>query len=249
MKYLGVTATFDVEDTVIRPAMLIITDESTVGISRQSRLTRSRQTKEQSDVSIFTLIRGRMESEHVMPDRHKIEHDSEDALLHLTGIFCTKDHHLLRLEVDGDTGAWGHTGGIPISRERTGVVNCEIGTSISLHLLFCGTDKHISHEETVVCPCTNNSDFDPVTSIPSSISVKDVDSGSGIEVINRTFTINLPDSFFHGFIDWSPPDILCGFRLIDNSFVWSVSQNQGSTFFWGGSHYLAGNDRSCYRMK
>jgi len=32
--YLGIASTFDVEDTMITPAVLVITDESTVGISR-----------------------------------------------------------------------------------------------------------------------------------------------------------------------------------------------------------------------
>lgn len=187
--------------------MLVITDKSTVGISRQSSLSGSRQTKEQSDVSVLPFICGRMEGENVMLYGHKIEHDREDALLHLAGVFRSKDDHLLRLEVDGDTSAGSHTGRVPVCRERTGVVDSEIGTSVSLHLLLGGTDEHVSHEETVVCTSTDNTDFNSVTRIPSSITIKDIDAGPGVEVVDGTFTIDLPNSFFHGFIYWTPPDI------------------------------------------
>jgi hypothetical protein len=44
--YLGVATTFDVEDTVFTPTMLVITDESTIWIGRQSSLASSRETKE-----------------------------------------------------------------------------------------------------------------------------------------------------------------------------------------------------------
>jgi len=39
--YLGIASTFDVEDTVVGPAMFVITDKSTVWIGRQSRLAGS----------------------------------------------------------------------------------------------------------------------------------------------------------------------------------------------------------------
>src|SRR6202035_3378746 len=42
---LGVAAAFDVEDAFVTPAMLIVTDEITFGVSRQCRLTRTRQTE------------------------------------------------------------------------------------------------------------------------------------------------------------------------------------------------------------
>src|SRR5580693_8092906 len=42
---LGVAATFDVEDAFVTPAMLIVADQIAFGVSRQCRLTRTRQTK------------------------------------------------------------------------------------------------------------------------------------------------------------------------------------------------------------
>ena len=42
---LGVAAAFDVEDAFVTPAMLIVADEIAFGVSRQCRLTRTRQTE------------------------------------------------------------------------------------------------------------------------------------------------------------------------------------------------------------
>jgi hypothetical protein len=42
LDHLGVAAAFDVEDTVIAPAMLVVADEETLGIRRQRRLPGSR---------------------------------------------------------------------------------------------------------------------------------------------------------------------------------------------------------------
>ena len=41
----GVAATFDVKDAFVTPAMLIVADEIAFGVSRQRRLTRTRQAE------------------------------------------------------------------------------------------------------------------------------------------------------------------------------------------------------------
>ena len=74
-------------------------------------------------------------------------------------------------------------------------------------MLLSGTDEHVSHEETMVGSGTDDSDFDSVARIPPGISIKDVNSRAGIEVIDCSLTIDLPDGVWHGFIYRSPPDI------------------------------------------
>lgn len=55
----GIAATFDVEDSVVSPAMLIVANEIPMDVSRQGSLTSARQAKEQSDVirSISLIIK------------------------------------------------------------------------------------------------------------------------------------------------------------------------------------------------
>jgi hypothetical protein len=73
--------------------------------------------------------------------------------------------------------------------------------------------------------CTDDTNLNSVAWIPASISVKDVNATASIEVIDGTFTIDFPDCVWHGFVDWTPPDVFCGGWLIDNSLVWMLVAN------------------------
>ena len=60
--------------------------------------------------------------------------------------------------------------------------------------LFTGrSDKHISHEESMVSSGTNNSNSDTVFLVPSCISINDVDTISCVEIIDGSFTVDSPD--------------------------------------------------------
>jgi hypothetical protein len=183
-----------------------------------------------------------MQGKNVMLDRHKIEHNSENALLHFTSIFSTEDNHLLCFKVDSDTGTGSHSGSIPVCRECTTIVNCEIRTAISLHLLFRGTDKHISHEKTMIGSSAYNTNLNPITRIPPSVPIKNVNSSASIEIINCPLTSNLPNCFGHGFIYRTPPDILGGRGFVDDTLVYTSVANRGMV-------YLEENDRFYYQRK
>ena len=127
-----------------------------------------------------------------MFDRHLIEEDSENALLHLSGILSTQNDHLLFGKVNSNRSGRSHTGGEPIGRERASIIDSVVWMEV-LELLFRGTYKHISHEKSVVGSRANDPDVDPVPLIPASKAIDDVDTVSGVQVINCPFTIDLPD--------------------------------------------------------
>lgn len=81
---LGVATTLDVEDTVVGPAVLVVTNKSSVGVGRECGLASSRETEEKGDIAILALVGGRVKSEDVVLDRHLVEENSENSLLHLT---------------------------------------------------------------------------------------------------------------------------------------------------------------------
>ena len=59
---LGVTATLDVEDTVVGPDVLVVTDEQTLRVCAQRRLTRSREAEEERDIALLLAdVRGRVQ--------------------------------------------------------------------------------------------------------------------------------------------------------------------------------------------
>lgn len=47
----------------------------------------------------------------------------------------------------------------------------------------------------MVCASTHDSDSDSVTLIPAGVTVNNVDTVSGVEVVDGTLSVNLPDLF------------------------------------------------------
>lgn len=131
-----------------------------------------------------------------MLDRHLVEEDGEDTLLHLTGVLGTKDDHLLLGEVDGNRGRRGHTSGESVGWEGTGVVDDIVGVEV-LQLLSRRADKHVAHEEGVVGTSADNADVDPVALVPSGETIDDIDAASGVEVVDGTFSVDTPDLLCH----------------------------------------------------
>ena len=176
----GITySSLDVEDTGITPAMLIITNQSSVGVCGKSGLAGTRKTEKHSDITILALIRGRMEGENVVLYRHFIEENGENTLLHLTSILSTQDDHLLLSEVDGDGRSRGHALSVSVGRERTGVVDGVVGVEM-LKFFWIGSDKHVAHEKSVVGTSADDSDLDLVLLVPSCITIDNVNSISRI---------------------------------------------------------------------
>lgn len=70
-------------------------------------------------------------------------HDAENTLLHLAGVFRTKDDHLHALKVDLDRGGAGHAGGETVGGELAGVVDDEIGLAPVGEFLLGRADKHV----------------------------------------------------------------------------------------------------------
>jgi len=56
---LGIAASFDVEDTSIRPDMLVVANEETVRVSREGSLSRARKTEEECHITGFHSDVGR----------------------------------------------------------------------------------------------------------------------------------------------------------------------------------------------
>lgn len=215
---LCVAASLDVENARVGPAVLVVTDQGTLRVGREGGLAGAGKTEEDGDVAVLTLVGGGVEGEDVVLDRHLVEHDREDTLLHLTGVLGTEDNHLLLGEVEGDGCRRSHTGGVLVSWEAAGVVDDPVGVEV-LELLPAWADKHVPHEESVVSAGADDPDVDSVASVPAGIAVDDVDAVTGVEVVDGTFTVNDPGVVIHGLVDRSPPDIFFRRWLLDDSLV------------------------------
>src|ERR1700733_858446 len=114
-----------------------------------------------------------------MLHRHLVEENCKDALLHLARIFCPKNDHLFIGKVDGYTRRTCHSGGISISGKGPGIIDGVIRVEV-LQLFSCRAYEHIAHEQRVVGSSSNDSNIDPVTLIPSSIAINDIDAVSSV---------------------------------------------------------------------
>lgn len=77
---LGVAAALDVEDTLVGPAVLVVTDEGTLGVGREGGLASTGKTEEDGDVAVLALVGRGVEGEDVVLDGHLVEEDGEDTL-------------------------------------------------------------------------------------------------------------------------------------------------------------------------
>ena len=189
---LGVAATLDVEDTTVSPAVLVVTDQSTLGVGGQGGLASSGQTEEDSNVAVLALVGRRVQGQDIVLDGHLVEEDGEDTLLHLSGVLSTEDNHLLFGKVDGDGGGRCHTLSEAVGREGAGIVDHVVRVEV---LEFFGrrSDKHVAHEESMVGARADDTDADTVAFIPSSKTINHVYAVSGVEVVDSTLTVDTPD--------------------------------------------------------
>lgn len=127
-----------------------------------------------------------------MLDWHLVEENGEDTLLHLPGVLRTQDDHLLLGKVDGYRSGRSHAGREPVRREGTGVVNNVVGVEM-LQLLPRGADEHVSHEQCMVGSGTDDAHMDSITFIPTCKAIDNIDPISGVEIVNRTLSVDAPD--------------------------------------------------------
>lgn len=189
---LGVAATLDVEDALVAPAVLIVTDQSALGVSRERGLAGARQAEEDGDVSVLALVGGRVQGEDVVLDGHLEEEDGEDALLHLTSVLCAEDDHFLLGKVDGDGSRRSHACRVAIRREGASVVDDIVGVEV-LQLLLGGPDQHVAHEEGMVGAGADNAHADAVALVPAGKAIDDVDAVAGVEVVDGALAVDSPD--------------------------------------------------------
>lgn len=63
----------------------------------------------------------------------------------------------------------------------------------ALELLTGRADQHVAHEERMVGTGADNADLDAVLLVPTGITVNDVDAVAGVEVVDGTLAVDLPD--------------------------------------------------------
>ena len=101
---LCIAAALEVEYAVVRPAVLVVTDELSSRIGGESCLSCSGETEEYSCLMGLRIHVGRaVHREYILLNRHQIVHYGEYGFLDLSGILGTGNQYHLVLEVDNDS--------------------------------------------------------------------------------------------------------------------------------------------------
>ena len=79
--HLGVAATFEVEDRLIRPPVLVIADKRAAGVSRQRGLAGTREAEEDCALAVRSDIGRTMHRHHALRRQEEVQ-QAENALLH-----------------------------------------------------------------------------------------------------------------------------------------------------------------------
>ena len=119
----GVAAAFDVEDAIVGPAVLVITDEFALGVGGEGGLAGAGKTEENCHVALFTFVGGGMEGQDVVLDGHLVKENCENAFLHFSSVFGTQYDHLFFGKVYGHRRRTAHPGCVSIGREAARIVN------------------------------------------------------------------------------------------------------------------------------
>ena len=143
---LCIAATLEVEYALVVPSVLVVADEQTLRVGRQSGLAGSRESEEDGGVLSFHVGVGRAVHRSNTLQRQVVVLHREHTLLHLTAIPCIDDNLLAACGVEGHAG-------LAVQAELLVVLNLslrcvvdnEVGLEVS-QLLFSGLDEHILNE-------------------------------------------------------------------------------------------------------
>ena len=97
---LSIATAFVVEYAFVVPTMFVVTDQQTFRVGRQSSLTCTGQTEEDSRVSAFHVGVGRTVHRSDAAKRVLVVHDREHTFLHFTTIPSVQDNLLVGFQVE-----------------------------------------------------------------------------------------------------------------------------------------------------
>ena len=213
---LGVAASLEVEDTVVIPAVLVVSDQETLGVGGEGGLTGSGETEEQGAVAVLADVGGAVHGEDALQGKGVVHH-SEDSLLHLTAVLGTDDEGEILLQIETDEGLAIQTLALPVLVHQTlaGVDHGEVGLEVGDLLGSLRAHEHVGHE--VVLPSVLGHETDTLAAlgVGSAVSVEHVHL-LAVHVLLHVIVHLVEDLLGNGLVgrNGAPPDVgLAGLAL------------------------------------
>ena len=124
------------------------------------------------------------------------------------------------MEVEGDTSIAVNIWDVLVCMELASIENVVIGSisEVLLEFFFSGFDEHVGHKKSVVGTGTDDSDTDSLFKVEAGVTVDNVESLSGVEIVSGEVFEDGEGAGSHGDVDFSPGDFLFTNGVLDDSF-------------------------------
>ncbi len=213
---LGVAAALEVEDALLRPAVLVVTQQDAVRIGRQRRLAGAREAEEHSRVGQVRADVGRAVHRHDVLRRQHVVEEREHALLGLARVRRAGDQHDAAREIARDHGLG--AGAVTLGRglEARKVDDRELGRE-RRKLGRIRAAQHVANEQRVPGELGEHARREAVTAIGAGEQVLDVQFlvlGVGGEVGEQVVELLAAHA-----LRVVPPDRALGLGVADDELV------------------------------
>jgi hypothetical protein len=154
------------------------------------------------------------------------------------------------LEVEGDASIAVNIGDVLVCMELASVKNVVIGSigEVLLEFFFSRSDEHVRHEKGMIGTGADDSDTDSLFKVETSVTVDDVKSLSGVEIVSGEIFEDSKGAGSHGDVYFSPGDFLLTNGVLDDSFGIgrSAKNKKKGTQSWIQSRQRR---RQCWRVR
>ena len=215
---LGIAAALDVEDVLVRPAVLVVADEPAGGVGRKGGLARARQAEEDRRAARLRVdVGGAVHGQHVVLNGEQVVHRGEDGLLDLARVAGACDDDDAALEVDGHDRLGGGAVGLGVAAVVGGGKHHEIGL-VGGKLLGSRPHEHLAGEEGLVGLFAHNGEVARMGAVGAGHATHDIRVTLG--KIGANALVDAVEVLgCHGGVDLAPRDAVVHVGRVDDEAV------------------------------
>ena len=171
---LGVAAALEVENAVVGPAVLVVTDELALGIGGERRLAGAGQTEEERCIAIVADVGRAVHGQHVL-EGQQIVHHREHALFDLAAVARVADqgHAFGKIKDDGCLRPSAVDPRIDLEGGRSN--HCKFRNVVLILLDRLRRDEHVACKERVPGELGDDPDRHPIVGVSAHVAILDED--------------------------------------------------------------------------
>ena len=228
--HLGIAAIFEVEHSVVAPAMLVVADQVALGVGGKRRLAGARESKENCHIAAGADVGRAVHGEHALQRQQEIQ-DRKDGLLDFSGVVGAANDGQPFPEIDNDerfrTRAVHHGRGLKRGRRDHG----EFGHVPPQRILTPNLQEHGARKQTVPRLLRDDADGEGVLRVGPGVAVLH-ENIAALQVALQARQQGAEILAGDGPVVLAPPDLLLGGLLAYHELV-----GRGARGVFAGVHH------------